>query len=72
MKHNIPSSVITDAGRLIDQLFFLLSGNACETGTHTCDKDAECLSTRRRYRCRCKQGYYGTGKICVGEYHYSC
>ncbi|XP_033753123.1 signal peptide, CUB and EGF-like domain-containing protein 1 [Pecten maximus] len=43
------------------------SGNACETGTHTCDRDAICINTRRRYKCRCKPGFYGTGKICVDE-----
>ncbi|KAJ8299700.1 hypothetical protein KUTeg_023760 [Tegillarca granosa] len=42
-----------------------IDGNACEKGTHTCHKDALCINTRRKYRCRCKPGYYGTGKICV-------
>lgn len=39
-------------------------GNACEKGTHNCHKDAICINTRRRFRCRCRPGYYGNGKLC--------
>lgn len=47
----------------------MISGNACEKGTHNCHKDAICINTRRRYRCRCKPGYYGNGKLCYGNFH---
>lgn len=48
------------------QTFHYFSGNACEKGTHNCHKDAICINTRRRFRCRCKPGYYGNGKLCYG------
>ncbi|PVD33225.1 hypothetical protein C0Q70_04476 [Pomacea canaliculata] len=39
----------------------------CERGTHNCHKDAECLTSRKTYRCKCKDGFYGDGKICVDD-----
>ncbi|KAK7486426.1 hypothetical protein BaRGS_00022350 [Batillaria attramentaria] len=39
----------------------------CERGTHNCHKDADCITSRRSYRCKCKDGFYGDGKICVDD-----
>jgi len=39
----------------------------CMSGTHDCSSDALCFNTRRAYRCRCKHGFYGNGKICEDE-----
>lgn len=37
----------------------------CKTGKTQCHKDAECYNTTKSYRCKCKEGFYGNGKICV-------
>ncbi|KAH9494974.1 Signal peptide, CUB and EGF-like domain-containing protein 1, partial [Bulinus truncatus] len=39
----------------------------CEQGTHTCHPDATCVSTRKAFRCKCKPGYNGDGKVCKDE-----
>ncbi|GFN98752.1 signal peptide, cub and egf-like domain-containing protein 1 [Plakobranchus ocellatus] len=39
----------------------------CDTDAHACHPDAECLNTRRAYRCFCKPGFYGDGKVCKDE-----
>ncbi|CAL1535103.1 unnamed protein product [Lymnaea stagnalis] len=39
----------------------------CETGNHTCHQDAACVSTRKAYRCKCKPGFNGDGKVCKDE-----
>lgn len=33
----------------------------------TCHRDAYCHSTGKSYRCKCKEGFYGNGKICVDD-----
>ncbi|KAL3842048.1 hypothetical protein ACJMK2_020113 [Sinanodonta woodiana] len=43
------------------------TGNECEKGTHSCHKDAICIDTRKSYKCKCKEGYYGNGKICIDD-----
>ncbi|XP_013414319.1 signal peptide, CUB and EGF-like domain-containing protein 1 isoform X2 [Lingula anatina] len=37
----------------------------CENGVHKCHADADCIDTRRAYRCKCKEGFYGSGNICI-------
>ncbi|XP_059150899.1 signal peptide, CUB and EGF-like domain-containing protein 1 isoform X2 [Physella acuta] len=39
----------------------------CEQGTHTCHQDAICVRTRKSYRCKCKPGFNGDGKVCKDE-----
>ncbi|CAH1786874.1 unnamed protein product [Owenia fusiformis] len=41
--------------------------NECKEGRHNCHKDAECHDTRRSFKCKCKDGFYGNGKICVDD-----
>lgn len=32
-----------------------------------CHRDALCYSTGKSYRCKCKEGFYGNGKICLDD-----
>lgn len=45
--------------------------NQCTQGIHNCNRDAICIDLRRTgrksYKCKCKSGYYGNGKICIDE-----
>ncbi|XP_067931875.1 signal peptide, CUB and EGF-like domain-containing protein 1 [Watersipora subatra] len=40
--------------------------NRCETG-HNCHDNAECVNTRKSYRCRCLSGYVKNGTDCLDE-----
>jgi len=39
----------------------------CKSGRSQCHRDAHCFNTTKSHRCKCKEGYYGNGKICVGK-----
>ncbi|KAL8565416.1 hypothetical protein ACOMHN_029109 [Nucella lapillus] len=44
------------------------SAKDCERGTHNCHKQyADCITSRRSYKCKCKDGFYGDGKVCVDD-----
>jgi len=39
----------------------------CSLGTHECHKNAICINTPGFYKCKCRQGFYGNGRICKNE-----
>ena len=39
--------------------------NECE-GTNDCSANADCSNTVGSYRCDCREGFEGTGKLCSG------
>ena len=39
----------------------------CDSGTHNCDVNADCINTAGSYTCTCKPGYQGDGETCQGE-----
>lgn len=47
-----------------------LDVNECVTNTHRCNLHAECLNTEGSFKCKCKQGYRGSGFDCAGEYYW--
>ena len=40
----------------------------CANGTHHCDVNAVCNNIRGSYNCTCKDGFYGDGINCTGNY----
>nr|XP_025132615.1 epidermal growth factor-like protein 6 [Bubalus bubalis] len=38
--------------------------NECAANTHTCSLHANCLNTQGSFKCKCKQGYKGSGLQC--------
>ena len=49
-------------------LFNPLDINECAKGTHNCDANAVCNNIRGSYNCTCKDGFYGDGINCTGNY----
>ena len=49
-------------------LFFVLDVDECTKGTHSCDVNAVCANTLGSYNCTCKDGFYGDGINCTGNY----
>ncbi|ELU05576.1 hypothetical protein CAPTEDRAFT_195741 [Capitella teleta] len=45
----------------------LVTLDKCKSNQHQCHEDADCHNTRRSFRCRCKPGFYGNGKICLDD-----
>ncbi|GMT23280.1 hypothetical protein PFISCL1PPCAC_14577, partial [Pristionchus fissidentatus] len=41
--------------------------NECDLKTAQCDKNARCINSPGSYKCRCNEGFYGSGKQCYGE-----
>ena len=39
----------------------------CNTNTHNCDANADCVNTVGSYSCTCKAGYTGDGQSCNGK-----
>ena len=39
----------------------------CNTNTHNCDVNADCVNTVGSYSCMCKAGYTGDGQTCNGK-----
>lgn len=39
----------------------------CLTNTHKCSRHADCMNTDGKYKCKCKQGFRGSGFECSGE-----
>ena len=53
----------------VDNLFLTCSFadlDECQTGTHDCDVNAQCVNTIGSYNCTCLQGYSGDGLKCYG------
>lgn len=48
--------------------FVVLDEDEGTSGTHNCDVNAVCNSTRGSYNCTCKEGFYGDGINCTGSY----
>ena len=45
----------------------MMMGADGRCGRKTCHSDAVCIrTTSRSHRCRCRDGFYGNGKICIG------
>ena len=44
--------------------------NECITGIDNCHVNATCTNTNGSFECRCKDGFYGNGVICIGELVY--
>ena len=45
---------------------FVLDVDECSASGSFCDVNADCENTRGSYRCLCKPGFTGDGKICSG------
>ncbi|KFP31954.1 Epidermal growth factor-like 6, partial [Colius striatus] len=45
--------------------YLALDINECVTDTHRCNLHAECLNTKGSFKCKCKQGYQGSGFDCA-------
>lgn len=41
--------------------------NECESGTHSCDENAECSDTIGSFDCTCNSGYEGNGLSCTSK-----
>ncbi|XP_022080925.1 fibrillin-1-like isoform X2 [Acanthaster planci] len=39
--------------------------NECEEGTFLCHPDGACVNTEGSYRCECKEGFAGDGRVCI-------
>ena len=39
----------------------------CNTNTHNCDVNADCVNAVGSYSCMCKAGYTGDGQSCNGK-----
>ena len=51
--------------------FLLTDINECESSeSNSCDNNALCTNTEGSYVCRCKRGYEGDGRFCIGNYNY--
>ena len=48
--------------------FVDLDIDECTNGKHRCDVNAVCNNTRGSYNCTCKDGFYGDGINCTGNY----
>jgi len=49
-------------------LYFVFADlDECNTHTHKCDVNAECVNTVGSYSCTCKVGYTGDGQNCNGK-----
>ena len=49
-------------------IFVVLDEDECTSGTHNCSVDAVCNNTQVSYNCTCKDGFYGDGINCTGNY----
>ena len=46
----------------------VLDIDECVIQTDKCDDNAVCNNTQGFYLCTCKEGFYGSGKSCIGNY----
>ena len=44
----------------------------CKTGTHKCDRNANCANTFGSHTCTCKPGFAGDASHCSGKLLYDC
>ncbi|ELU17888.1 hypothetical protein CAPTEDRAFT_227995 [Capitella teleta] len=51
------------------QGLYVANVNPCKANLHDCAKYAQCTPILpAQYSCRCKQGYFGNGKLCLPRY----
>lgn len=43
--------------------------NECAEDLDDCHANAKCRNTAGSYRCRCKSGFRGNGRVCTGQPH---
>lgn len=60
--------VLLPQGTVFTGLFTFLDVNECAANTHTCSLHATCLNILGSFKCKCKQGYKGSGLQCSGKY----
>lgn len=46
---------------------YFSDNDECAANTHKCSHHAVCLNTQGSYKCKCKQGFRGSGFECSGE-----
>ena len=49
-------------------LLHFIDENECQTGSHSCDVNADCTNTNGGYACQCKTWYTGSGFDCTGTF----
>lgn len=64
---SLSASALTQ-GTVFTGLFTFLDVNECAANTHTCSLHATCLNILGSFKCKCKQGYKGSGLQCSGKY----
>ena len=55
-------SDITSLIAVTNEMLYVSDIDECDTGTSSCDGNAECINTNGSYTCSCKPGYNGDGK----------
>ena len=53
-------------------IYLSLDIDECKTGTHKCDRNANCINTFGSHTCMCKPGFAGDGTQCSGKRLYDC
>ena len=72
------SDVITDEIELLPECaniahtYLSLDIDECKTGTHKCNRNANCANTFGSHTCTCKPGFAGDGTQCSGKRLYDC
>ena len=72
--HNEAHYVREKVVHYLNKMFFsqipfgALDFDECANATHNCDVDAVCDNTLGSYNCTCKDGFYGDGINCTGNY----
>ena len=56
--------------RHLFQVVFCLDMNECETGSHRCRGNAQCVNVIGSYRCTCPEGYSldANRNACLGKF----
>ena len=47
-------------------ILYYLDINECNNGYHDCSENASCVNTPGSFKCTCKPGYTGDGRLCLG------
>ena len=54
---------------LVYDVSVILAINECATNQHNCHRDAICHDETPFFTCKCKPGYKGNGRNCIGKYN---